>query len=397
MFQKRGTHKHYDGWFAKNKTAIGVATMIGTIIGAGILGIPYLVAQTGLLYGLIVILLLGIAYIFINLFVGEIVLRTKASHQMTGYAEKYLGKYAKVILTIAMVFGTYGALSAYLIGEGQTLFTLVEWGSPLVFSLIFGAVGILIVSRGLKATGRAELILNTVFLGVITLIGIFSFRQITWNNISHLDFAKLLMPYGTILFAYLGFASIPEVREELGRETKKMKTVILAGSIIPIIVYILFTFVVVGIVGLDNFDVLLPNERIATVALSLYSAPILGTLANIMAFLTMFTSFLALSLILLDIYKKDYRISFRWAFLFTFLVPFAVVLLNFTSFISILSVVGTFTGGVEGILVVLMFWRCKKLGDRKPEFTLRQNRIIGTLLILMFLSGMVYFLVKLLS
>jgi amino acid permease len=395
MFQKRGEPKYYNGWFAENKVAIGVATLIGTIIGAGILGIPYVVAKTGLLYGLIIILLLGVAYLFINLFVGEIVLRTKGKHQMTGYAEKYLGKNAKKILLLAMLFGNYGALIAYLIGEGQTLFTLFHGGYPLVYSLIFGAIGVFIVYKGLKATGRAELIFNTIFLVIIALIGIFSCRQISWNNMSHLNPAFFLLPYGVVLFAYFGFASIPEVKEELGKDTKKLKKVILISSIIPIVVYLIFAIVVVGIVGIDNFELLKPNERIATVALSIYSGPVLGFLANVLAFITMFTSFLALSMVLMDVYELDYKMHKAWAMLLTYSVPFAVVLLNFTSFIQVLSVVGTFTGGVEGIILILMYWKAKQKGERKPEYALGKCKFLGILLILMFIFGMVYFFIDL--
>ncbi|MEK6816901.1 MAG: aromatic amino acid transport family protein, partial [Nanoarchaeota archaeon] len=58
-----------------------IATLVGTIIGAGVLGIPYVVAKSGIKIGLVHILLLGIAILFINLYVAEISLRTKKTHQ----------------------------------------------------------------------------------------------------------------------------------------------------------------------------------------------------------------------------------------------------------------------------------------------------------------------------
>jgi amino acid permease len=52
------------------------------------------------------------------------------------------------------------------------------------------------------------------------------------------------------------------------------------------------------------------------------------------------------------------------------------------------------TGGIamtlEGILIVLMFNKAKKLGERKPEYSVKANKIVSALLILIFLLGMIY-------
>ena len=57
-----------------------------------------------------------------------------------------------------------------------------------------------------------------------------------------------------------------------------------------------------GVVGVNQFDQLEPNQRIATVALQIYSQPLLGLFANILAVLAMFTSFLTLGVALVEMY-----------------------------------------------------------------------------------------------
>ena len=79
-----------------------IAMLCGTVIGAGVLGIPYVIAQAGFLVGLLSILVLGLAVLFLNLFIGEIVLRTPGNHQLPGYAEKYLGKWGKRVFMFSM-------------------------------------------------------------------------------------------------------------------------------------------------------------------------------------------------------------------------------------------------------------------------------------------------------
>ena len=77
------------------------------------------------------------ALLLVNLMAGEIVLRTKKQHQLTGYAEKYLGKWGKRLMMFSMAFSIYGALTAYLIGEGEVLKAIFRWGDPLWYSIIF--------------------------------------------------------------------------------------------------------------------------------------------------------------------------------------------------------------------------------------------------------------------
>jgi len=390
MLKKRGIEKEEKGFFAKHKLAIASTTLMGTVIGAGVLGIPYVVAKTGFLYGFILIVLLGLVYLFLHLFLGEIVLRTKKQHQLPGYAGKYLGKWGKRIMTLSMFFGLYGALTAYLIGEGATLHSIFGFGTPLLYSLIFFAVTGFIIYKGVKATGKAELILISLLFLIVLLIGLFSFGQIKLENLTTFDITKLFIPYGVILFAFIGLPAIPEMQEELGKEKGKMKKAIIIGSITPIILYAVFALIIVGIVGLNNFELLEPNQRIATIALSIYSHPVLGILANFLAILAMFTSFLTIGIALAEIFEYDYNLSRKWALTFTLSLPLIITLFDLTTFIAILGITGAVAGGLDGILIVLMYWKSKFIGDRKPEYSLKPHKVLGTVLVVMFALGILY-------
>src|SRR3989344_7445521 len=175
MFKKKGEAEK--GFLAKHKILIAIATLVGTIVGAGILAVPYVVAQSGFLFGFIITVVLGLAFLLLNLMAGEIVLRTKQQQQLPGYIGKYLGKWGKQLMMFSLLLSIYGALTAYLIGEGETLHTLFGFGPPIAFSLIFFAVTFLIIYRGVKAAGKAELIFISLLLLVVVLIGIFSYKD----------------------------------------------------------------------------------------------------------------------------------------------------------------------------------------------------------------------------
>ncbi len=391
MFKKEEESKvPITGFFAKHALWMAMFTLVGTIIGAGILGIPYVVAKSGVLYGLLVMIAIGIAFVYLNLFAGEMILRTKGTHQLTGYAEKYLGKVGKGFMAFSLFINIYGALTAYLIGEGVTLRAIFNLGSPVMWTMLFFAVSVFIVYKGIKATGKMEMYLISMLLAVVVLIAVLSLNKINGNYFTSFYWGNLFLPYGVLLFAFMGSPGVPEVQQVLQNKKHLMKRAILAGSILPIIVYIIFTITIIGVVGVENFSLLEANERIATVALSIYSNNILGIFANILAVLSMFTSFLTLGLALVQVYHYDFKWSRLTALILTFSIPLIVVLLNLTTFISVLGITGTLAGGLDGILIILMYWKAKKLGDRQPEYHLKKHYALGTVLIMMFIVGAIY-------
>ena len=118
-------------------SVLALASLIGTIIGAGVFGIPYVMAKSGIIFCLFYFLILGAAALFLHLFFGEIVLRTKKKHRLIGYTEKYLGGRAKILVSFSTIIGTIGALLAYIILGGNFLKIIFPASlSSLQFSLI---------------------------------------------------------------------------------------------------------------------------------------------------------------------------------------------------------------------------------------------------------------------
>lgn len=370
-----------------------VATLLGTIIGAGVLGIPYIVAKSGFITGLIDIIIIGVILLIVNLYLGEIALRTKANHQLTGYAEKYLGGAGKKLMAAAMVFGIYGALIAYMLGEGEAL-KAIFGGSNILYSLLFFAVVATIIYFGIKMLEESELIIGTMMLFVITLISALLLNKVSFENLVVFDATKFLIPYGVILFAFLGTSAIPEMKEELAKNKKAMKKAIIIGSLIPIMIYSLFAFVVVGVIG-GGFSELGPDERVATVALGMFTGKTMAVFANLFAVFAMTTSFLALGYALKEMFNYDYKINKNVSWLMVILVPLAVFLadafvMDITNFIAVLGVTGAVSGGLTGILIVMMHNKAKKLGERKPEYSISKNKIMSWIIAVVFIIGVIY-------
>ena len=366
-----------------------VATLTGCIIGAGVLAIPYVVARSGFWTGMLVLLVLGIATLFVHLLVGEVSLRTKECSQLSGLAEKYLGKHGKYAMLVSMIVGVYGALIAYTLGVGASLAVL--FGGPAwAWSVAFYAVMAGVIFGGIQYLARSELYLEWIkfiVLGIILLI-LFTSRNFNASRLSGFSWSHILLPYGVILFAYLGTAAIPEMREELKLCLRFTKRAIIIGSLIPIITYALFTAAVVGVSGAYT-------SEMAAIALG----PLVGVaglvMLHIFAILAMATSFIALGFALKQAYAKDFNLPEVEAWALVVVLPAVLMSLGVQSFVRTLDIAGTFAGGLAGILIVLIHARAKKSKERKPEYTIEMSKFGYGTLILLFALGMLYQLVRL--
>ena len=189
-----------------------VAVLIGTTIGAGFLGIPHVISKSGFIPGFFLLILVAIFMLVMKLYLGEIILRTNGNHQLTGYAEKYLGKKEKILMFLSMIFGIYSALLAYLIGEGESLSYLFGINMPLFFSLLFWCLMLFLTYLGLKALKKYEKLAMLLVFLLVFLIFVFYFKDVKPENLSYINKKNLFAPFGVILFSFLAFSAMPEVK-----------------------------------------------------------------------------------------------------------------------------------------------------------------------------------------
>lgn len=365
-----------------------VSTMVGTIIGAGILGIPFVFAKAGFLTGLVVLAAITFAMIAMKLIVGEMTLRTYGKHQLVGYVEKYMGKFWKNISSVVFIVAVAGSLLAYFVGVGQVL-SEVFGGSNLIWGLGFYIIASALLYFGIKLIKNIEFILTGFIFLIVLLILFLSHQHIELGNLASFDYTKLLIPYGVVLFACSGLMAVPQARQILFRREHLFKKSMYLGAIIPAIVYLIFAWIVVGVTGLGTTEV-------ATIGLGKFIGPNILILGNIFAFFTMATSFLTIGLALKDTLNFDFEIKHVWAWLLTIIIPLIIYFAGFKSFISILAIVGALGFGVNGVIYIFCYWLARKHGRREPEYVLSKIFAlpVSVFLIIIFIGGLIYTLIN---
>ncbi|OGJ19830.1 hypothetical protein A3K73_05860 [Candidatus Pacearchaeota archaeon RBG_13_36_9] len=366
------------------KLFAGIATMTGMIIGAGFLGMPYVVAKSGFLIGLIQILLIGFIVLVMKLYLGEVLLRTEKTHQLPGLAKIYLGDWGGRVMFCSMLFGIYLSSIAYLLGEGESLSYLFfgNYGYVLYFALGFWALVSFFVYHGIRALKKGESVGLILVLAITFLIVILFAGKIEASNLAYSNFNNAFIPVGVIIFAFLGFSAVPEALRVLRRNEKLMKKAIIIAVSVPIILYAVFTLIVVGVRGINT-------PEIATIGL--------GRPFILLGILTIFTAYFGLTMALRDIYRFDLKYSKFKAWLLACFVPFLIFLVvysfNLAGFVGIIGFTGAIFGTIDGVMVLLMVRRARKLGKRKPEYVIKLPTWIIWILMAFLVVGLVLELV----
>lgn len=368
----------------KTKLLRAISALVGTAIGAGILGIPYTVMHAGILVGLGYLLLLTGVVLILNLMYGEAVLRTKGDHQLAGYAKIYFGLGGEILATVASLVGIYGALLAYVIKGGEFLAFIFNT-NPVVSSVFFAGVCSLLVLIGLKILSEVEIFLTIGILGLVVLLIAVASSQISPVNFSPLavfEIPFLLLPYGVVLFALHSASVIPEVEEILRLEHRLLKRAIIFGTLIPAVVYLLFALTVLGICGrFTSDDAITGLEAFLPVWVSVGGA--------LLAVFAMGTSFLTLGYVLKETYYRDWGINRYTAWAFSCLIPLALFFFVSKDFIAVLGTTGAITGSLTGIIVLGIYSRARREGTRKPEYSLAVPPAVRILLgFVLFLGGL---------
>jgi tyrosine-specific transport protein len=363
-----------------------LSSLIGMIIGVGIFGIPYALAQAGFLIGFFYLVFLCLVVLAVHLSYGEIILRTQHDCRLVGYGQTYLGGRGKAAATGIVIFQFYGAMLAYIIAGGHFLsiiFSRFFGGTDFSWALVFFVFGALAILFGLKAVSASEFLMTILLLALAAFFILRGAPFVSLENLKGFNLMKFFLPYGVIFFSLTGGAAVPELRHILRGQEQKIKKVIILGTLIPAVIYILFALVVVGTTGEGT-------SEDAISGLIPYLGQNIIFLGAVFGFLAVITSFLMLGLNLRKMFQLDYKLNRLLAWALACFVPLIVFLAGFNDFILVIGLIGAVAGGFEGIMTILIYIKAKKMGDRQPEYSLKLNKIFIWGFVLLFALGIIY-------
>ncbi len=357
-----------------------ITTLIGVTVGAGILGIPYVFVRSGILIGLLELIVIACVVCFLTLFLGEITLRTRGNHQLPELAARYLGNGGKYLMTLSSVLFINGALTIYTIASGQAIAAMIPLHTTIA-SLLFLSICSLFIFFGIRLFEKSELYLTGGIVLIILLLAILSLPFLSSHESVPLVSKDYFTPYGVLVFALFGIWSVPQMKEELS-DKKGLFFAIIWGVFLSALIYVLFTLIVVGVTGASTSEV-------ATIALGQTIGRWMILLGNTFSLFAMGTSFIALGFALKETYTQDYGMQNTRAWLFVILVPLIIFLFTSLSFVELMSMTASVTSVIVVGLILVMYHRAKKQGDRFPEYSLFDSKLFSIAIFLAFLLGLI--------
>lgn len=366
--------------FKISRTVLAGASLVGTIIGAGVFAIPYVFSQSGVIPCLIYFLILTPIVTLLHLFFGEITLRTKEEQRLVGYTERYLGPKAKHLVAFSVIAGIIGSLLVYVILAGDFLSIIFPHflSAPQLSILIWGVLAFL-VFLGTRSIALVELIMAGIFLSVISIIFLFCLPRVEAANFILFNSQKLFLPFGVFMFSLIGWSAIGEV-EDILAEKKKLKSVIIAVVSFCAVFYFAFGLIVSGVTGRATS----PEALKGLVPILGYKVMVLGALFGLLA---VATSFLTLANYLKNTFTFDYKLPPNWSFVMACFTPLFLFMIGFRNFIAVISILGAIIGLIEGVALVLIYRKAKNLGNRAPEYSLKIPRFFLYLIIFILVAG----------
>jgi hypothetical protein len=186
-----------------------------------------------------------------------------------------------------------------------------------------------------------------------------------------------------MLLALSGAPAIPELRDIMLRRPKRLRSVIVLGTLITVLVTAIFAFSVIGASSGTPSD-----DAISGLASSLGSWVII--IGSVAGFLAVATSFLVLGLNLKEQFLYDLHKSKSVSFLLALGVPFLAFLFLTRNFIAVIGFAGAVFTALDSALLVKVWLRCRRGGDREPEYKVRVGNWLGWLLVAAFALGAIY-------
>lgn len=352
---------------SKRKIASASILVAGTAIGAGMLALPVSSAEGGFFPAVLMYLFCWGFSTATGLLLLEACLWFPKDANIVTLSKHLLGKKGKWAAWLLYLFFFYCLTVAYLAGGGESVMAAASHsiGQPLAI-LLFFALFAPIVYLGTKAVDRCNLILMGGLIITFALFLFIGFANVELSHLTQFNMPAALLSLPVLLasFSYQGI--VPSIRTYFAEDPKGARKVIIIGSSIPFFIYLIWEFLILGIVPLEGADGLLAALAKGQTAIAplreLSGSALVYPIGQAFAFFALTTSFLGVSLGFVDfladgLKRKKEGASHLFLSACVYLPPLIVALVKPNIFISALSYAGGF-GAILllGLLPILMVW-----------------------------------------
>ncbi|MDO6580217.1 aromatic amino acid transport family protein [Photobacterium sp. 2_MG-2023] len=354
-----------------NMKLLGSSLIIaGTALGAGMLAIPMVLAQFGLLWGTLLMLLIWVGTTYAALLLLEASIKSGGGLGMNSIARKTLGKGGQLVTNGLLYALLVCLLMAYIIGAGDLLKKLTDslgvvlsaTQAQIAFTVVAGVV----VAAGTGVIDRLNRLLFVAMVIMLAMTLVTLVPGINPDNLASVgsDNKVALIKTSSVLFTSFGFmVVIPSLVTYNPEATQKqLRNMVIAGSVIPLFCYLFWLYAAVGnlspeqLVGFANV-----SELIAALSVNHGSMQLI---LSVFTGLALLTSFLGVAMALFDQNADAFRQNRAVTYVLTFILPMLGAILAANQFLSVLSYAGIILVFLAIFVPMAMTVKVRKDGDK---------------------------------
>jgi len=376
-----------------SKTIGGVLLVGGTAIGAGMLALPVVTGEGGFIPAIVVFLICWLVSTCTGLLFLEICLWMPAGANIITMAQHFFGPIGKVCACLLYIFLFYCLSIAYVAGGGGFVVALFQGKlshliGTILFSLIFG----MCVYMGTRVVNLMNFLLMIgLWLSYAVFVGV-GMCEVRVDLLLRRNWGVAILAFPVIFTSFSFQGIIPSLVTYLDRNPKMIRFAIVMGSLLPLVGYILWEYLVLGLVPVEGVHGLMRAKILERTALESLRAifphlPIY-IIGQFFSFFALTTSFLGVTLALLDFLSDGLQMpAVEWRrvvlCLLIYAPPIVVVGIDPNIFITMLG----YAGGIGcalllGLLPIIMVWvgRYNKHYPPSSGWRLPGGRILLTIL-----------------
>ncbi len=330
-----------------NLKLVGSSLIVaGTALGAGMLAIPMVLAQFGLLWGTLLMLFIWGGTTYAALLLLEASCKVGGGASMNAIARETLGKTGQLVTNGLLYALLICLLMAYIIGAGDLVekvassvgFPISNISGQVGFTLLVG----IIVSAG---TGVVDKLNRALFIGMIVALALTLFALMPSVSFAGLDEVVsddkvALIKTSSVLFTSFGFMVVIPSLVTYNKEATKtqLRNMIIVGSTIPLICYLLWLLAVVG--NLPPHELVHYSNVTELISVLGKEHSGLEFILSMFTGLALLTSFLGVAMALYDQNADLLPDSKPVVFVATFVLPLLGAVFVPEHFLAILSYAG---------------------------------------------------------
>lgn len=386
-----------------------ILLVAGTCIGSGMIALPMVLAKVGIIPSFIIMGLIWALCYYTALINLELNLQAGKGLPLGALGKLYSGKKAGLIGTLSLKILSYALVAVYIYGGTSIFQKLLENnGLEVSFTLIatiMAVISFLVLLLPMKMIDYVNRFLFLGLIGVFSLLIIGLVSSLEWTNLPLMSAQsgdwlswRTLIP---VVFTSFGFQVIfHTLTNYCDRDPAILKRAFFWGSLIPALVYIIWTFGILSLIyhhtpdiyqkmAAGNLDI---GDLIHELSL-IAKWPLIQLLIWWISILAIVTSLLGVGIGLVDSLKDmmvslipQERMRTGSAALITILPAYLVAILVPNAFISVLGFAGMILVVIAILLPLYLFWRMRE--TRKGNLVYSELEFKG-LLVLSGLTGII--------